>query len=131
MAVGLYTDTRNYLASAIGNLVDAEQSSGAIKIYTANFGTLLAKIDFQDPSFGAPSNGTITAATPLTNETSALATGTAAAFRFEDSSANPILSGTVGTDSSFDLEFNTTSITVGDAVSITSVTVTVPVTSAG
>lgn len=98
---------------------------------TAASGTLLATVTFQDPSFGAATDanpgGLITAATPLTDDTSADATGTAGYFRIRatGSGADDVADGECGTSGS-DLNFNTTSITSGSTVSITSFLITMP-----
>lgn len=97
---------------------------------TAATGTLLATLTFSDPAFGAAADanpgGRITASA-ITDDSSADATGTAAHFRISatGTGADDVADGTCGTSGS-DLNFNTTSITAGSTVSITSFTVTMP-----
>lgn len=95
---------------------------------TAATGTLLATLTFSDPAFGAASDGNpggLLTASSITQDSSADATGTAGYFRIRatGTGADDVADGECGTSGS-DLNFNTTSITSGSAVSITSLTVT-------
>lgn len=97
---------------------------------TAATGTLLATLTFSDPAFGAASDGNpggLLTASAITDDSSADATGTAGYFRIRatGTGADDVADGEVGTSGS-DLNFNTTSITSGSTVSITSMTVTMP-----
>ncbi|CAB4132027.1 hypothetical protein UFOVP134_4 [uncultured Caudovirales phage] len=96
-------------------------------------GTVLAKPQFGSTAFGSASDGsttgimTITANT-ITSDTNAANTGTAGHFRC---SSNNTLSGTIvaqGTcgTSSADMIMNTTSITSGDTVAISSFVINLP-----
>ena len=133
MAVRLAVALANDLANAIDDDVNAGAGAGTIKIYTgsqpatgdtAASGTLLATFTLSDPAFGAASGGTITlAGTPLT--VAASNTGTAGWFRIQDSSSNNVLDGSVGTSGN-QINLNTTSITSGVNVTITSGTITMP-----
>lgn len=92
--------------------------------------TLLAELDFSATSFGAAAddgnNATITAAA-IADETNAPASGTATFFRFlaNQGSGSVTAQGTAGTSDS-DLILNTTSIAAGSTVSVTSATVSLP-----
>jgi len=134
MAVRLAVATANTLASAVTTAVDAGTGAGTLKIYTGSQpatgdtstggSTLLATFTLNDPSFGAASNGVITlAGTPKT--VAAAATGTAGWFRIETSTPGNVLDGSVGT-SGQQINLNTTSITSGVNVTITSGTITMP-----
>lgn len=122
------------MCNALVDLIDGGAGAGTIKIYTTaqpadpdvalGAQTLLATLTYSDPAFGASSVGVATASA-ITDDSSADATGTAAWFRADDSNGTAVFDGSVGT-SSADLVFNTVSFTAGDAVSITSFTVTVP-----
>jgi len=95
---------------------------------TTATGTLLATLTFSDPAFGAASDGApggLLTASAITQDSSADATGTAGYFRIRatGTGADDVADGECGT-SGADLNFNTTSITSGSAVSITSLTVT-------
>lgn len=95
---------------------------------TTATGTLLATLTFSDPAFGAASDGApggLLTASAITQDSSADATGTAGYFRIRatGTGADDVADGECGTSGS-DLNFNTTSITSGSAVSITSLTVT-------
>lgn len=133
MAVRLSADLANNLANAIDDDVNAGSGAGTIKIYTGSqpatadttaTGTLLATFTLGDPAFGAAAGGVITLnGTPLT--VAAAATGTAGWFRMADSDNNPVLDGSVGTSGN-QINLNTTSITSGVNVTITSGTITMP-----
>jgi hypothetical protein len=133
MAVRLAAATANAMANAITAAVDGGPSFGTLKIYTGSqpatgdsteTGTLLASFTLSDPSFGAASNGVITlAGVPKT--VAASNTGTAGWFRIEDSTGANVLDGSVGTSGN-QINLNTTSITTGVNVSITSGTITMP-----
>ena len=97
---------------------------------TAATGTLLGTLTMSDPSFGSATDanpgGRITASA-ITDDSSADATGTAGYFRMRatGTGADDVADGECGT-SGADLNFNTTSITSGSTISITSMTVTMP-----
>ena len=89
--------------------------------------TLLAELRFNVTAFGAASNGVATA-NALTADSSANATGTASWFRaLQSDGSTVVMDGTVGT-SGDDLNLNTVSIVSGAAVSVSSMTVTMPKT---
>lgn len=126
---------RNAACNAIVDLLDAGVGSAKINIYsgtqpatadTALSGnTLLATITCSATAFGSASSGVATlAGTPLS--TTAVATGTATFFRATTGSDVAVFDGSVGTASA-DLILNTTALTSGNTVQITSTsTVTVP-----
>lgn len=123
------------LASALADQVDSTLgNAGTIKIYTGTQpatadtavggATLLATFTLASPGFGAASNGVITlAGVPLT--VAAAATGTAGFFRMATSGGTTVLDGSVGTSGN-QINLNTTSITSGVNVTITSGTITMP-----
>jgi len=86
---------------------------------------LLAELLMSATSFGAASNGVITAGA-IADDTSANKTGTAAFFRMKTASGGTVIAqGTVAA-SGADMNFNTVAFTAGSTVSITSMTVTHP-----
>lgn len=133
MAVRLAVATANAMATAISTAVDGGPAAGTLKIYTGSqpatgdateSGTLLATFTLSDPSFGAASGGVITlAGTPKT--VAASNTGTAGWFRLYDSTGAKVMDGSVAT-SGAQINLNTTSITSGVNVTITSGTITMP-----
>lgn len=97
---------------------------------TAATGTLLGTLTFSDPAFGAATDGNpggLLTASAITSDSSADATGTAGYFRIRatGTGADDVADGEVGT-SGADLNLNTTAITAGSTLSITSMTVTMP-----
>lgn len=124
---------------AIVDLLDAGAGAATLKIYTgsapanvddAATGTLLATLTCSDPAFGnaadANPGGRATAST-ITGDSSADATGTAGYFRALDSNGVAVIQGTVtAVGGGGDLELNSTSISSGVAVSVSSWTVTQP-----
>src|SRR5688572_11100568 len=127
MAVRLSASLANDLADAVDTAVNAGAGAGTIKIYTgsqpatadtAASGTLLATFTLSDPAFGPASSGVITlSGTPLT--VAAAATGTAGWFRLASSTPTTVLDGSVGTSGN-QINLNTTSVTLGVNVTITS-----------
>ncbi|GAA2990703.1 hypothetical protein GCM10017559_08450 [Streptosporangium longisporum] len=135
MATRLPTAARNAAADAVVDLADAGAGAATIEIRTgsqpasandAASGTLLATFTLADPAFGAASTGVATlAGTPRT--TTGVAAGTAGWFRLKDSTGATVLDGAVtATGGGGQLELNTTTISVGVNVEITSGTVTMP-----
>lgn len=127
MAISLAVARKNELLDALTN----NCNSGKLRIYSgsvpanadASLGgaTLLAELTMNATSFGAASSGTITA-NAITADTSADETGTASFFRvYESDGSTVVYQGTVGT-SGADLNLNTTSITAGVQVQVTSLT---------
>ena len=91
--------------------------------------TLLAELTMSATSFGAATDanpGALITANSITSDTSANATGTASWFRVvTQNGGSTICDGSVGTASA-DMILNTTSITSGSTVAITSFTITMP-----
>ena len=130
------TAARNAMCDALVDLIDGGTAAGTMKMYTGTqpagpgtgigTQTLLATLTYSDPAFGSAATGVATASA-ISDDTSADATGTAAWFRNADSAGTAVYDGELGTSGS-DINFNTLSWTAGDAVSVTSFTVTVPAT---
>ena len=83
-----------------------------------------------DPAFGAATDanpGGLLTASAIADDTSADATGTAGYFRMRatGAGADDVADGECSTAGA-DMNFNTTAITAGSTVSITSMTVTMP-----
>ncbi|SOE25625.1 hypothetical protein [Streptomyces sp. OK228] len=132
--VQLATATVNAMADKVDDQVNVS-GPGTIKIYsgtqpvnanTAITGTLLATFTLDNPAFGAASGGVITlGATPLT--TTGVAAGTATHFRVLSGTPATVFDGDVtATGGGGDLQLNTTTISVGVSVQITSGTFTQP-----
>lgn len=138
MAVQLSTATVNAKADKVDDLVNGGSAAGTIKVYsgtqpvnanTAITGTLLATFTLDNPAFGAASAGVITlAAVPLS--TTGVAAGTATHFRCASGGTGgvgTVFDGSVtATGGGGQLQLNTTSISVGVTVQITSGTYTMP-----
>lgn len=129
MALGFATTLRNSMLNQITTALDAGAGAALFRIYDgtrpATCGTattLLAELTMTDPSASAASGGVWTASS-ITADSSANATGTATWFRCVDSTGTCVLDGNVGTSGS-DLNLNSTSISVGQNVSVTSWTIT-------
>lgn len=129
MALGYLTALRNSRLDEITALMDAGAAGATLSIYDgtrpATGGTattLLATLTFSVTSFPAASAGAMTA-NSITDDSSADATSTATWFRVADSDANFVFDGDVGTSGS-DLNLNTTAITTGATVSVTSFVLT-------
>lgn len=114
-------------------------SAPLIKIYSGTFPanadasgaglTLLATLTCSATPFPAATQNSGTSAVATFNSitsATAVATGTATTFRITTSGGTVLGQGSVGT-SGADLNLNTTSITSGSTVAITSATLTLPV----
>ena len=123
MAVVISSSASSVACDAVVDLIDSGATSGTLEIIDVS-NNVLASMEFSDPAFGSASGGIATAST-IATETSAVLTGTASNFRIKNSDDVIILSGSVGT-SGEDINLNTTSITQGDQITITSMTVTMP-----
>lgn len=133
MTVRYSLAARNAAQNASLDLADAGSGAATIKVYsgsqpatadTTATGTLLVTLTCADPAWGASSAGVKTlAGVPLS--ATAAATGTAGWARMQDSTGASVFDGSVGT-SSADFIINSTSITSGQTVNLTSGTVTDP-----
>lgn len=128
-ALAYATATRNNMLQQIINAIDAGAGAGLWRILDgtrpATCGTattLLAELTCSDPCAAAPAGGVLTFSA-ITADSSANATGTATWLRLVDSTGTCAHDGNVGTAGS-DLNLNSTSISTGQQVSITSATIT-------
>lgn len=126
MALGYVAALRNAQLDAITTAVG---TSGKIRIYSgtrpATGGaetTLLAELACSS-TFAAAAAGGVLTANAITQDSSADATGTASWFRLMTSANAAVLDGNVSTSGS-DLNMNSTSITAGGIVAITSFAIT-------
>ena len=122
MAVNYAATLKTTRMSAVITAIDAHASPATLEIATAAFASVLCIVTLADPSFtvsgsvitmaGAPKSGT------------AGATGTAAVARIKEGGGTVIVDNlSVGTSGS-DINLNSTSITSGQTVTITSGTIT-------
>lgn len=121
MTVTYTTAVKNARLNAVTTAIGA---AGVLEIGTTGMGTVLATIPLANPAAPSASGGVLTFTMPQT-DTSADATGTAAAARIRTASGGTdIVTGlTVGTGGT-EVILNSTSITIGQTVTITSATIT-------
>ena len=121
MAVTYTTTVKNARLDAVVTQIG---STGVLEIGTTGMGTVLATIALGNPA-GTSSSGILTFSGFPRSDTSADATGTAAAARIRTASGGTdIITGlTVGTSAS-DINLDSVSITAGQTVTITSATIT-------
>lgn len=135
MATRIPTAARNAACDAVVDLADAGAGAATIEVRTGSqpasandsaTGTLLATFTCADPAFGAASSGVATlASTP--RSTTGAADGTAGWFRMKDSTGATVMDGSVtATGGGGQIELNTTTISTGVNVQLTSGTVTMP-----
>lgn len=123
MAVVYSTAVKTARMTAVRDQIDAGTGAGILQIGTTGMGTVLAEITLADPS-GTVSGAVLTLSGFPRSDTSANATGTAAAARIRDSSGNDIITQlTVGT-SGQDINLDNVSINTGQTVTINSATIT-------
>jgi len=127
-ALAYSTTVRNNRMTQILNAIDGGAGAGLWRIYDgsrpATCGTattLLAELTLSDPSGSVASQALTFSA--ITADAAANASGTATWFRVVDSTGTCCVDGNVGTSGS-DLNLNSTAISVGQEVSITSAVIT-------
>lgn len=123
MAVTYNTTLKN---TRMTDVVTAIGTGGYLNIYTTGLGTLLASIALSNPA-GTVSGGVLTfSGTPLT-ESSANASGTAAAATVTtavNGGGTVIISGLTVSSTSGDIVLSSTNIVSGQPVTITSASIT-------
>jgi hypothetical protein len=121
MAVTYTTAVKNARLDAV---VTAIGATGVLEIGTTGMASVLATINLGNPA-GTSASGVLTFSGFPRSDTSADATGAAAAARIRTASGGTdIITGlTVGTSGS-DINLDSTSITVGQTVTINSATIT-------
>jgi hypothetical protein len=124
MAVTYSTAAKTARMQAVIDQIDAGAGAGTLEIGTTGMASVLATITLADPC-GTASGGVLTFDfDPDVSDTSADATGTAAEARIKDSNGTVIVSGlTVGAGSG-DISLDSTSITAGQTVTLTTGTIT-------
>lgn len=132
MATRLATATRNAMANAAVDLIDAGGGAGKVLIRTsvpadvndADSGTLLGTLTFSATAFGNASAGVATASA-ITSDTSADNSGTAACGRVKDF-ANAILMDGAAAAGSGEFNFDNATIVAGGTIAISAMTFTQP-----
>lgn len=123
MAVNYPVAVKNARMTAVRDQIDAGAGAGILEIGTAGMATVLAQITLNDPS-GTVASGVLTLSGFPKSDTSANASGVAAAARIRDSNNTDIITGlTVGTSGS-DINLDNTNISAGQTVTINSATIT-------
>jgi len=123
MAVTYATDVKTARMNAVVTEIDAGASAGVLQIGTSAMGTVLAEFTLSDPC-GTVTTGVLTFSGFPKSDTSANASGTAAAARIRDSDGNDVITGlTVGT-SGTDIILDSVSITSGQTVTLNSASIT-------
>lgn len=123
MAVIYSTATKTARMNAVVTQIDAGAGAGVLQIGTTGMATVLAEFTLNDPC-GTVSGAVLTFSGFPKSDTSANATGTAAAARIRDSNANDVVTGlTVGLSGS-DINLDSLSITTGQTVTLNSATLT-------
>jgi hypothetical protein len=126
MAISYSQTLQNTRMDSVITAIDAHANPATLEICTAAYASVLATLTLSDPSFvrsGTKPNTLITLQ-GVPKSANASATGTAAVARIKEGGGTVIADGlTVGT-SATDIILNSTSITSGQQVSITSGTIT-------
>jgi hypothetical protein len=126
MAVTYSTAVKTARMTAVRDQIDAGGAAGKLEIGTTGMGTVLATIPlgYSGASTGTISGAVLTLAGFPRSDTSADATGTAAAARIRTSANADVITGlTVGLSGS-DINLDSLSITSGQTVTINSATIT-------
>ena len=131
--IRLTASLRNAIAQLYQSYIDGGTGAGTIEIRSgtqpasaddAAVGTLLATLTFTDPSAPAAATGVLTMSA-ITEDVAADNTGTASWARVKNSTGTTIFDCNVGVSDAF-IILNSVSITAGEFVTITAMTITVP-----
>lgn len=122
MAVTYTPAVKSARMTAVLNAIDAGSGPGRIEIGTTGMASVLATITLTDPC-GSVSNGVLTFTMPH-SDTSADASGTAAAARIRDSNATDIVTGLTVSTTGADINLDSVSITAGQTVTLTAGSIT-------
>lgn len=123
MAVVYSNTAKTNRMTAVRDTIDGGPAAGVIQIGTTGMATVLAEFTLNDPC-GTVSGSVLTFSGFPKSDTSANATGTAAAARIRDSVGNDVITGlTVGT-SAADIILDSVSITTGQTVTLNSASIT-------
>lgn len=122
MAISIAATLRNNMLDEITAYAG---TSAQLKIYTSAYGTLLGTLTCNATAFAPAASGGVLTLNAITDDSSADANGTAAIARiYQSDGTTLVMEGlTVGTSGS-DINLNTTSITAGGTISVTSATIT-------
>jgi hypothetical protein len=126
MAVNYSTTVKTNRMTAVRDSIDAGGAAGKLEIGTTGMASGLATLTlgYSGASTGTVSGSVLTLAGFPRSDTSADATGTAAEARIRTSANADVVTGlTVGTTGS-DINLDSTSITLGQTVTINSATIT-------
>ncbi len=116
-------DIKTARMTVIRDAVDAGAGPGILEIYTTGFGTLLASLTLQDPSFTVDGDHLHLAGTPA--DVDADASGTAAIARMKDSNGNVKIDNmSVGVGGSYEVQLNSVNVVQHLAVTINGGTIT-------
>jgi hypothetical protein len=125
MPASYRTSLKNTRMTAVRDDIDNGAGAGVLQIGTAGMAVVLADITLADPC-GTVSAGVLTFSGFPRSDTSANATGTAAAARIRDSAGNDIVTGltVTATGGGGDIQLNSVSVSTGQTVEITSAAIT-------
>lgn len=119
MAVVYSADVKDDRMQIVADAIDAGAGPGKLEIGTAGMASVLATVALADPC-GAVLAGVLTFDFPQ-SDIAADASGTAAAARIRDSNNNDVVTGlTVGTGGGSNIVVNSTTVTLGQTVTINS-----------
>lgn len=120
----LETATRNALADAFDAHVNTGSGTATFKLEASNDAEV-ASFDLSNPAFGSASSGTITLADVPLEDTSA-AGGTVAQASLYNRNGDKVCESVAAT-SAEEVTVSSTTVGVGETVTLTALTVTVPV----
>lgn len=123
MAVNYSATLKTTRMNAVVTAIDSGAGAGFVEICSAAYTTVLATITLQKPSATVSADLLTFVNAPGMTDTSADASGTAALARVKNSTGTVVIQGlTVGVGSG-DIQLNSTSITAGQTVTLTSGTI--------
>ena len=126
MSVNYTTPTINGRLTVVVNNIDAGSSFGQMRLIATQSTAAVCLIPLQKPC-GVVSGGILTFNTPITGTVITLASTSnpLLAADIEDSAGNVIVSGlTIGVSTAYDIVTATTSVLIGENITLTSATIT-------
>ena len=127
MALQLNNTLRTAIAQMVADAVDAGTANPAGQLVFLTAGdAVVSTIVFNNPAFGAPSNGDVSLiVSPVVQDSSAVG-GTPTKFEIQDRDGNVVLEGTVGASGTEDIVLASPTIGIGETVKIDSLTYSAP-----
>ena len=123
MAVNYVNSLKDTRMQAVQQAVDLAPGFGSLEICTASFAAVIVAIALQKPSFAEAGQQITLNGAPLSGVATLAGTNTAVLARIKDGGGNVIINNLAVGQGAGDISLNSTAITNGQTVTITSGTI--------